>query len=850
MNLDVSILDILFRRINPEEVYEALWNDRSMSLKNLCMAKAELTMPGFSYEEKSTIIRKYLGDDEIKLWHSQPRQFEVLSSTADKVLEAGETSPVCRYAQTLIWRELYLLLGQDLFTTSWLAWQDSGGPRPRWFSWPAVIPVNDPILNQITVGLAENHMHLMAGASTFAITWACLTNHPEAIFNNGGIRVFLQPVVSRDAITIWSVEKRVLFAACLRLILFRASRGLEADAMGAFRRFADDYLGDEWAAGTLSERIDHMSALYGTLFPQPIGGAQYLDYAFTEDLYDQVDEHYRLLASERQFMYSCFCCCYNGTFTEREQWLFYLYLLLKSQFRGEIVQVNKQVGFHNFHDYDDRKAVFWKKAYSEYLFEDYRQAINANLREGIHSLEARLSPGLSTADDLVRVFDIDRASAFADGIDIGTLDSLSWGRHVDAGKNHFYVFHFPKDRDRTLPRSASAEPVYRHQDFREEVRIKAIALSGILASSEYFARRVRGIDACSFEIVCRPEVFGPAFRFLRGFPVERYRGNGMSKVNPKLGLTYHVGEDFLDIADGLRAADEALCFLGFRRGDRLGHATVLGVDPRLHYERKNRQLAMTKQEGLDICVWVLYRAGELGVYIPPILKSKLQRRAQTLFDEIYRDKLHDQGSGLGDYFLSMKLRGDDPRCYARCEYIPPHPNDGFDMFCAVDQPELWPLRRERRVVELCFMYHYCHGALNTGYETDVMDVDDDYIGLMYDMQRAMRNRVDDMGVRIESNPSSNVLIGTFGAYRTHPILTFYNRGLGIEQNDVQMHVSINTDDPGVFDTSLTFEYALLARALQEMKDERGVRLNTDRDIERYLRDIRRMGREQTFAPIR
>lgn len=42
-------------------------------------------------------------------------------------------------------------------------------------------------------------------------------------------------------------------------------------------------------------------------------------------------------------------------------------------------------------------------------------------------------------------------------------------------------------------------------------------------------------------------------------------------------MTYHTGEDFLDIVDGLRAIDEALLFLQMEKGERLGHAMALGV---------------------------------------------------------------------------------------------------------------------------------------------------------------------------------------------------------------------------------------------------------------------------------
>lgn len=78
-------------------------------------------------------------------------------------------------------------------------------------------------------------------------------------------------------------------------------------------------------------------------------------------------------------------------------------------------------------------------------------------------------------------------------------------------------------------------------------------------------QRVLGIDACSNEIGCRPEAFATEFRYLRKVselcysvpwyrsPIENYE---------ELGITYHVGEDFLDIVDGIRAVDEAMTFFG------------------------------------------------------------------------------------------------------------------------------------------------------------------------------------------------------------------------------------------------------------------------------------------------
>ena len=58
-------------------------------------------------------------------------------------------------------------------------------------------------------------------------------------------------------------------------------------------------------------------------------------------------------------------------------------------------------------------------------------------------------------------------------------------------------------------------------------------------------------------------------------------------------------------------------------------------------------------------------------------------------------------------------------------------------------------------------------------------------------------------IAIETNPSSNVKIGPIDGYIDHPIFRFMANGI---------NVSINTDDKGIFATSLSNEYSLIANA--------------------------------------
>ena len=59
----------------------------------------------------------------------------------------------------------------------------------------------------------------------------------------------------------------------------------------------------------------------------------------------------------------------------------------------------------------------------------------------------------------------------------------------------------------------------------------------------------------------------------------------------------------------------------------------------------------------------------------------------------------------------------------------------------------------------------------------------------------------DKGIEIETNPSSNVVIGPIDGYGAHTIHQFIKNGI---------IASFNTDDKGIFSTSLYNKYSLYA----------------------------------------
>ena len=62
---------------------------------------------------------------------------------------------------------------------------------------------------------------------------------------------------------------------------------------------------------------------------------------------------------------------------------------------------------------------------------------------------------------------------------------------------------------------------------------------------------------------------------------------------------------------------------------------------------------------------------------------------------------------------------------------------------------------------------------------------------------------------------------------------------------MQLNVSVNTDDAGVFDASLENEYALLARCMEEQQEE-GKPVYEVGSIYAYINNVREMGLSQVF----
>lgn len=858
MHQERENLDILFRRTAPETVLENIRTYGRFAMKYPLQADAQsyayetyehystLNMPEYSPDE--TQMRFQLLERSIKK-DKDGAVYCALYEYAKKVLVMKGNSPVCRLDNVLGWNSISKRLGQDLFTTAWLAWKDGEDyvSYKRKFAWPAILKTDDRKLETIfEKGLAENHFHLHGSTQSFALSWACLMNHPESLGKYFGKNSYfmenLDAGVSKgvmDNHMPW--KEKMAYAAMIRALLFARCAGIldSREVWEEFKNFDRMPLPSKIKQQTESLRME-----YGAHFLQKSRKKVCLDYANSSYFY-QIDEGAvnRLLAGERSFLYHCFRLQFESELTLQESSLLYLYILVKSQFRSELIQVNKRTGFTNFARHQDRKNMFFGER-EEYWTEAQRLSVGAAMKENhLVSLEARIMPRETAAQMRKEIRGLDSRIRMAVG---------------KKGNMPHYVIHFPKKKF-ALKEFKGREYLLlpRNWKVREGAKKKAKALVRYLQYLEEERARVYGIDACSLEIGCRPEAFATEFRYIRKYGIKKrkyLRGEEAENCPDTLGITYHAGEDFLDIIDGLRAIDESISFLQMEKGDRIGHALALGIEPERYYRRKRRNVYLAKQDYLDNLVWMLYRSLELNVVIDVNHRAKMQEDARRVLMEIYygegsssgRDMVNRQPVEMLDmYYDSWKLRGDHPDLYKTGGYKKEISLSSWE-YDSCKEGRAFPsnYRNNEMIAGLYYRYHFDGEAKERGLEPECYEVADWYVALVKEFQIALRKEMAKRGIAVECNPTSNVLIGTFGSYDRHPILTLNDCRLDELSKKVHIQVSVNTDDIGVFDTSLEHEYALLLCAICRARHREG-NYNDDAVYE-YLDYLRENGIRMSF----
>ena len=105
--------------------------------------------------------------------------YNVLLHFGCKTLFLKDNEPTCHYSRLLRWHLMTSLLGEDLFTTSYVAAYDiNNGLQRKYFDWSAFIDHNNKELNAVlSRPIADLHMHLKGSSYNFDLSWLSVVNN-------------------------------------------------------------------------------------------------------------------------------------------------------------------------------------------------------------------------------------------------------------------------------------------------------------------------------------------------------------------------------------------------------------------------------------------------------------------------------------------------------------------------------------------------------------------------------------------------------------------------------------------------------------------------------------------------
>ena len=783
---------------------------------------------------------------------------DVLKELTSYLLSFDGNEPVVKFDQLFRWREFTLYVGEDLLTTAFVAQQDvanANAPKKReWLLWKDILKHNNRILNEeLEKGLFDLHAHYYATVDVFSMNWICLMNcvNQRQQFPKKLKRSQELELLSSQTLIPSAIEQQCVAAAYLRFVFYQMLFNEQSYGDGdrdklletnyenkVLKILKDAYYANDFVSSLQAS----ISAALVSSFPTVEGHR--VDYCLQpkdeQMLLNEKDENIAnlLYQGERDLLYTFF----HGYYRKDPKCVhaapyFYLYLLIKNKIRREFIQINPIKGFENFETYQDRKDILIPKkspiaAHLPYYV--FYSSVNSAKND---SIEVRINPK-----------NIDQLPLKYNKRMFKTHERL-----VHRSKENpcplEVVVHFIKNGKYEYPTPTSFDKVGKMKDgtrdrkYRKDIQKQ---LNMVLLYNDHNKKigktknNIVGIDAASREIFCRPETFGHVFRYAYARGIQ--------------GRTFHAGEDFLDLPDGLRAIDEAILFLQLDDKCRIGHAMALGIDAKAYYERRHYTTIITKQNLLDNCVWLYMRSRELNVTLSPTIESAILEKASQLYHEIGyccdcepdgRDKM-GRDWNIQHYWHSMLLRGNDP------EYIDCDADELMSLWentANVEDERLYAAQKDPKAQDLFRRYYRTNAIKRNGLQLVQHKWDKEIVIVMTQMQGKMRRLVSRKRIGVECCPTSNLKIGYIEKYENHPLLTkFYP--IDATANYPLIKSSINTDDRGVFYTSPYREYSLIALALYKMKDENNEYKYNEREIVRYIAEIRKNAELMAFGYLK
>lgn len=487
---------------------------------------------------------------------------------------------------------------------------------------------------------------------------------------------------------------------------------------------------------------------------------------------------------ETQFTIRALRLLYRGCQDELFIKIFWQYVRVRTIVFGHLVQVPGRGGLDWFKTFYDRLSKH-REHIDERCYESALSVDALGRIEGFAASEMRTSP--PSAGFELRKW-------------VRTMAEQACAHEVGVGRKRpeiGLILHFIKSegdkRGPHAPPEGKFVGWHRYGRWYRGAMRQAQAIAHDLHYSPELLVVLRGLDIASSEMAI------PNWPLVQVF--ERVRRAGyeaaarLAKQRPRwrvqpLRTTLHLGEDFRRLADALRRIHECVEFGLLRVGDRIGHGLALGWNVR-EWARASPVVLQSQDDRLDDLVWEMARYRAKDVVADSQRVTFVMAEIERLSTEVYNEQKQ-----VSTLIEARKLRFDGA-AQRRAGYPSESPRR------RADKPEETLLHR----------YLTDLGTYQRGAELIEVHIDDDEVAFLERIQLWLRQQLALLGITIESNPSSNLLIGDFPDLREHPTFRLSPLPGSTAPLEGRLPVSINTDDPITFATCLADEYAHMYFAL-------------------------------------
>lgn len=317
-------------------------------------------------------------------------------------------------------------------------------------------------------------------------------------------------------------------------------------------------------------------------------------------------------------------------------------------------------------------------------------------------------------------------------------------------------------------------------------------------------RALRGIDVCGVEDHEPLWVSAETLRRVRR-ESGRIAARRPRLLLQPLRLTLHAGEDFTWLTTGVRAIAEPFLWKLIERGDRIGHGIALTLDPKKWWQHRAGSVVKTTRihRLLDLAFLARYAADCSDAHLR-WLEANIRESVGVIWPQWGTaqnlvERAQDFWCGLGERITrTMMQPGASPAVHR------PHEQWIYSY--------LWN-RSTRARADSEVSLRIGDQGNPPNLQSASMECD-----LLAKARRNLIREVTRWQVCVESNPTSNLVVGSLDSMAAQDFLQVRPTRVAKEIGDETLTWTISTDDPITFSTTLADEYAYAWAGMVLRKD--------------------------------